>query len=208
MPQYFERQLRAKGALPDLFAALPQVGKINPSDFDSQIRGRFDDIDALGEQQKAFVARQQQARVNAMRGALQNPGRFASNGQWINPVGGVKPAFEYGHYPSGGKHNAYDFAVPKGTQVVAPYGGKIIKAGDWGTGFGTAYGVQFDNGTFGILGHLASLALKAGDIFTAGQLLGLSGSTGNSTGPHLHFETRTDLNDPSTSFDPGYLFGW
>lgn len=213
-----DRVLRRPGEPIDLFAAVPRIGENNPSNFDEQIRRRFGTVQELGAQQNEFVNRQAQqalqARQAAMQRALQTPQNYmpqmqaGGKGQWLSPVKG-KPWFGFGQeYKNGGYHQGLDWAIPSGTQILAPAGGKVLEYGFQEDGFGNHLRVQFDNGTYGILGHLASAALKAGDVFTAGQLLALSGNSGKSTGDHLHFETRKDLYEPKSAFDPSYLFGW
>src|SRR6478735_1896934 len=97
-------------------------------------------------------------------------------------------------------------------QVPSPAAGGVIEALlDTGNkGFGKNVRVKFDNGSYGIFGHLSSWLgnLKVGSKFTGGSQLGYTGNSGDSSGDHLHFETRWNLYDPGTSFDPSSWFGW
>lgn len=130
-------------------------------------------------------------------------------GAYVNPVPGYSPSGRWGKYPvSGGKHNALDFAVPSGTRVGSPVTGKVVVAGWDSGGFGNSVRIQADNGAFWILGHLSGLNVKQGQRVSAGQLIGKSGSTGRSTGPHLHLEARHSLYSPSSAFNFSSLFGW
>jgi murein DD-endopeptidase MepM/ murein hydrolase activator NlpD len=88
--------------------------------------------------------------------------------------------------------------VPIGTNVVAAHGGTVVKAGPNGAGDGPAYGnaivIKHGNGLYTQYAHLSRVDVKVGQVVTTGQHIGLSGNTGNSTGPHLHFEVRTTPN--------------
>ncbi|QLH23279.1 M23 family metallopeptidase [Streptomyces sp. Rer75] len=95
-------------------------------------------------------------------------------------------------------HSGQDFVVPTGTPVRAVHTGVVVKAGPNGAGDGSAYGnaivIKHDNGTYSQSAHLSRIDVRIGQSVTTGQQIGLSGSTGNSTGPHLHFEIRTTPN--------------
>ncbi|KUN78800.1 M23 family metallopeptidase [Streptomyces griseoruber] len=102
-------------------------------------------------------------------------------------------------------HSGQDFAVPSGTKVVAAHGGTVVKAGGNGAGDGPAYGnaivVKHGNGTYSQYAHLSHIDVKVGQIVKTGQRIALSGNTGNSSGPHLHFEIRKTANYGS-AIDP------
>jgi murein DD-endopeptidase MepM/ murein hydrolase activator NlpD len=92
---------------------------------------------------------------------------------------------------SKGYHTGIDMAVPVGTEVVAVADGKIEPA-NWGKSYGIQ-AVQKVEGGWVIYAHLSKLEVKAGDKVVKGQKIGLSGNTGNSSGPHLHFEMRDNI---------------
>ena len=92
---------------------------------------------------------------------------------------------------SKGYHTGVDFAVPTGTNVLAVADGKI-EAANWGAAYGTQL-VQKVEGGWVIYAHLSKALVKAGDKVTKGQHIGESGNTGNSSGPHLHFEMRDNI---------------
>ncbi|MET9697183.1 M23 family metallopeptidase [Streptomyces sp. NPDC006529] len=96
------------------------------------------------------------------------------------------------------KHSGQDFAVPVGTKVHAVHAGVVVKAGPNGAGDGPAYGnaivIKHATGTYSQYAHLSRVQVKVGQKVSADQLIALSGNTGNSTGPHLHFEIRTTPN--------------
>ncbi|ELS55301.1 M23 family metallopeptidase [Streptomyces viridochromogenes] len=95
-------------------------------------------------------------------------------------------------------HSGQDFAVPSGTQVVAAHGGTVVKAGGNGAGDGPAYGnavvIKHGNGSYSQYAHLSRIDVKVGQVVKTGQQIARSGNTGNSSGPHLHFEIRTTAN--------------
>jgi len=88
-------------------------------------------------------------------------------------------------------HSGVDFAVPTGTEIIAVADGKIENA-NWGKSYGIQ-AVQKVAGGWVIYAHLSKLDVKPGDVVKAGQRIGASGNTGNSTGPHLHFEMRDNI---------------
>ncbi|GHD20766.1 hypothetical protein GCM10010313_53920 [Streptomyces violarus] len=119
---------------------------------------------------------------------------------WVDPVKKYKLSASFAQ--NGGmwahKHSGQDFAVPSGTQVVAAHGGTVVKAGGNGAGDGPAYGnavvIKHGNGTYSQYAHLSKVTVNVGQIVKTGQEIAKSGSTGNSSGPHLHFEIRTTAN--------------
>lgn len=96
-------------------------------------------------------------------------------------------------------HRATDIANRGGPSIVASQGGTVITAG-WGGGYGNYVIIDHGNGYKTLYGHMVtgSLAVKAGDRVKQGQKLGIMGSTGRSTGPHLHFEIK----GPNGNVDP------
>lgn len=84
-------------------------------------------------------------------------------------------------------HNGVDYGVPTGTRIVAPHGGKIVENILDSTGYGWYVKIENDN-EGSILGHFKEQSqCRVGTEVKQGDLVGLSGSTGNSTGPHLHW---------------------
>ncbi|MYS24925.1 Murein DD-endopeptidase MepM and murein hydrolase activator NlpD, contain LysM domain [Streptomyces sp. DvalAA-14] len=88
------------------------------------------------------------------------------------------------------KHSGQDFVVGTGTTVRAAHTGTVVEAG-WGGAYGNNIVIKHDDHTYSQYGHLSHLGVSVGERVITGQTIGLSGSTGNSTGPHLHFEVRT-----------------
>lgn len=92
---------------------------------------------------------------------------------------------------SRGYHTGCDFAVPVGTDIIAVADGKI-EAANWGKAYGTQL-VQKVDGGWVIYAHLSKALVKAGDKVKKSQHIAESGNTGNSSGPHLHFEMRDNI---------------
>jgi murein DD-endopeptidase MepM/ murein hydrolase activator NlpD len=91
---------------------------------------------------------------------------------------------------SSGYHTGVDFSVGSGTPVSAITEGEVVTAGDGGA-YGNQVVIRHADGHYSQYAHLSSISVSVGQQVAAGDQIGLSGSTGNSTGPHLHFEVRT-----------------
>jgi murein DD-endopeptidase MepM/ murein hydrolase activator NlpD len=88
------------------------------------------------------------------------------------------------------KHSGQDFVVPSGTTVRAAHTGTVVTAG-WGGAYGNNIVIKHGSHLYTQYGHLSKIEVHVGEKVTTGEEIGKSGSTGNSTGPHLHFEVRT-----------------
>ncbi|MFD5716019.1 peptidase [Streptomyces pharetrae CZA14] len=91
---------------------------------------------------------------------------------------------------SSGSHTGVDFHAASGTSVHSVGSGTVVEAG-WGGAYGNQVVIRMHDGTYTQYGHLSSIGVSVGQTVTPGQQIGLSGATGNVTGPHLHFEART-----------------
>lgn len=111
---------------------------------------------------------------------------------FVAPVGGgTSTAYKAsGAMWSSGYHTGVDFRASSGTTVKAVGAGTVVSAG-WGGAYGNEVVIRHADGKYSQYGHLSQLSVSNGQSVTAGQAIGLSGSTGNSSGPHLHFEIRT-----------------
>ncbi|PYS82084.1 MAG: hypothetical protein DMF67_14245 [Acidobacteria bacterium] len=98
-----------------------------------------------------------------------------------NPFGGGSAEF----------HPGQDIAAPRGTSVVAAADGTVVQAG-WQNGYGQEVVVDHGHGLTTRYGHLSKIEVAAGQSIRRGEELGQVGSTGRSTGPHLHYEVRID----------------
>jgi murein DD-endopeptidase MepM/ murein hydrolase activator NlpD len=101
-------------------------------------------------------------------------------------------------------HTGVDIALPYGTPVAATGDGVVLGSG-WQPGYGWSVFIQHDQGYDTLFAHLSVTSVKVGDTVSPGTLVGLSGSSGNSTGPHLHYEVWKDgrLLDPRPLMDGG-----
>ncbi|MDX2605702.1 transglycosylase family protein [Streptomyces caniscabiei] len=91
---------------------------------------------------------------------------------------------------SKGYHTGVDFPVSTGSTVKSVASGEVVTSG-WGGSFGYQVVIRHADGRYTQYAHLSAISVKAGQSVSAGQRIGRSGSTGNSSGPHLHFEVRT-----------------
>ncbi|MDX3756998.1 M23 family metallopeptidase [Streptomyces mirabilis] len=105
---------------------------------------------------------------------------------------------------SSGSHTGVDFHAASGTPVHAVGSGTVVTAG-WGGAYGNQIVLKMHDGTYTMYGHLSSIGVSVGQTVTPGQQIGLSGSTGNTTGPHLHFEARTTAEYGSDMDPVAYL---
>ena len=111
-------------------------------------------------------------------------------------LGKINNEFGYRRDPFGGRgyefHAGLDIDGERGDLVIAPANGIVTKAG-WEGGYGNMIEIDHGNGLKTRYGHLSGINVQVSDAIQRGQLIGLIGTTGRSTGPHLHFEVR--LND-------------
>ncbi|MEU6365063.1 M23 family metallopeptidase [Streptomyces sp. NPDC046931] len=122
---------------------------------------------------------------------LDQPRRKAKR-SWISPVEAYRLSAGFG---SGGdrwahRHTGQDFAVPIGTPVRAVGSGRVVRV-TCGGAFGIEVVIRHSGGYCTQYAHLAAVTVGPGDRVGTGQLIAQSGTTGNSTGPHLHFEVRS-----------------
>ncbi|MCX4670536.1 M23 family metallopeptidase [Streptomyces sp. NBC_01381] len=147
---------------------------------------------------KAKAKKEREAKERAAREAERK--RLNS---YVSPITGSSISTGYqtgGAMWSSGSHSGVDFHAASGTTVHAVGSGTVVEAG-WGGAYGNNVVIQMNDGTYTQYGHMSSLSVTVGQAVTPGQQIGLSGSTGNSTGPHLHFEARTGP-DYGSDIDP------
>lgn len=111
---------------------------------------------------------------------------------YIKPISGGRLSSSFGRRsrPTKGAstyHKGVDWATPTGTAVYASCGGTVARAG-WGSGYGYVVYINHPDGRQTRYGHLSKVLVSVGQTVTQGQKIALSGNTGVSTGPHLHFE--------------------
>jgi murein DD-endopeptidase MepM/ murein hydrolase activator NlpD len=88
-------------------------------------------------------------------------------------------------------HTGLDFRASTGDPVRATANGRVVSAG-WAGGYGRMVEIDHGNGLSTRYGHMSRINVKVGEHIHIGQIVGEVGSTGRSTGPHLHYETRID----------------
>jgi murein DD-endopeptidase MepM/ murein hydrolase activator NlpD len=157
---------------------------------DARMYGQMEDrLLAQSSQISSLIRRLQQEASSETEVIAKSTGRL----RW--PVmGRITSGFGYRVHPIFGtrkNHTGIDISRPTGTPVAAADGGKVIFAG-WYGGYGKAVVVVHGNGIATLYGHLSRISVSAGSVVNKGQLVGLVGSTGYSTGAHLHFEVRVN----------------
>ncbi|MEU2508106.1 M23 family metallopeptidase [Streptomyces sp. NPDC007863] len=145
---------------------------------------------------RAEAKRKAEARAQEIREAKERAAREAERRRLASfnlPVAGSYVSTGYktgGSLWSSGSHSGVDFHASYGSSVVSVGSGTVVEAG-WGGAYGNNIVIRMNDGTYTQYGHLSSIGVYVGQSVEPGQQIGVSGSTGNSTGPHLHFEART-----------------
>lgn len=181
---YPGQQLKVKVSTPDT----PQTYQIRPGDTLISIARQLN-VDYLELQKYNHVPDASKIYIGM---ELTIPGAAAapvplSTARFIWPVEGTITS-KYGQRDSGW-HDGLDLSVPVGKNVVAAASGTVTKSG-WGTGYGYMVIIKHADGYETLYAHNSKLMVKVGDAVKTGQVVALSGNTGRSTGPHLHFEVR------------------
>jgi murein DD-endopeptidase MepM/ murein hydrolase activator NlpD len=178
--------------------------------------------DMLQQQQDAIIAAAMQSVWNQVQlwSQSNNVGQIpASPGHstqyrfiWPEPTAHISQGFgpsslvlepPYGGYPH--FHTGIDLVEPFGSPVFAADDGVVALVGSSSSGYGNYVVIAHSGGLDTLYGHLSAALVKVGQAVTQGQPVGLEGSSGNSTGPHLHFELRTNQRpiDPTPYLPPG-----
>ena len=175
----------------------------------------IEELNASSAQVSAMLKERQAARAAAAAAAAaaaQSSGGQGASDNWVQgtgqlgwPVSGeITSPYGYRVHPIWGTtiyHSGIDIGVDEGTPVHAADGGVVVWSG-WMGGYGYAVVIDHGNGLSTLYGHNSELAVDEGQSVAKGQVISYAGSTGNSTGPHVHFEVRLN-GDP---VDPmGYL---
>ncbi len=148
--------------------------------------------------------------VRRARAGPTSVGQVAAGGRAAGldvPVGGsyrITARFgDRGPHWASGRHTGLDFAAEPGTPVLAAAGGRVVAAGPAGR-YGNLVVIDHGGGVVSYSAHLSAVMVTEGDILAVGQQLGAVGSSGNATGPHLHFEVRV----AGTARDPAAYLSW
>ncbi|MGV8905975.1 MAG: murein hydrolase activator EnvC family protein [Acetobacterium sp.] len=137
----------------------------------------------LQSQIQALMAQQNAANGSTTGGSTS----FVPSGSYTWPCGGsITSPFGPRTDPYTGNHQGVDIGASTGTSVLAMGNAQVLSAG-WNGGYGNCVIIDMGNGMQAYYGHLSSISVSAGQTVNQGDLLGAVGSTGNSTGPHLHF---------------------
>jgi murein DD-endopeptidase MepM/ murein hydrolase activator NlpD len=147
------------------------------------------DAQDAADQAAAAARARTQARAAAARKAAEaaKARAVARAHRWVVPVAGYTLTSGFG-WRWGKMHPAQDLAVPTGTPVHALSSGTVVFSG-WSTeGYGYMVKIRYWDGTVSWMAHNSRLVVAVGDEVEPGQLVSYSGSTGNSTGPHVHLE--------------------
>ncbi|MBD0422480.1 M23 family metallopeptidase [Streptomyces sp. TRM S81-3] len=189
-------------------AAVDTTAASNASTVASAVQAQAEAQAKAAKTAKAAKVAKAQAAANAKKATTAKKAAVTKKAaSWVDPVKGYTLTASFAQ--NGGmwahKHSGQDFAVPVGTNVVAAHGGTVVKAGPNGAGDGPAYGnaivIKHGNGTYSQYAHLSRVDVRVGQVVATGQHIAKSGNTGNSSGPHLHFEIRTTPNYGS-AIDP------
>lgn len=164
-------------------------------------------IQQLEEKQRRIeneiVEEMRRAEIERLRrmqnGSYQGPTHLVPGGyMWPLPNRGRRHITAYygdgyqAGYP-GTFHSGIDIGCSTGTKVYATKGGEVIMAGYSSTGYGKRVMIYHGGNMYSLYGHGSKILVKVGQIVNQGDLIMLSGNTGNSTGPHLHFEMRKGI---------------
>ncbi|MEU9608393.1 M23 family metallopeptidase [Streptomyces sp. NPDC048057] len=170
---------------------------------------------AVGQKREA-VARAEAAaeakrKAEAERKAAERAAREAERQRLMNsyqlPVAGSQVTTSYeanSSLWSSGSHTGVDFHASSGTQVVSVGAGTVVEAG-WAGSYGYNVVIKMRDGSYTQYAHLSSVTVGEGQAVMPGQQIGRAGSTGNSTGAHLHFEVRTSAEYGSDVNPVAYL---
>src|SRR3954466_2293909 len=185
------RVRRMRGVFTDLGLDMAQLEAATPR---SGVGGPFVPV-KLGADASQFE--RQLNRINATRAQVERLNRTLALVPYRKPVIGeveFTSGFGVRSDPFLGRpamHTGLDFRAAMGDPVRATANGKVSSSG-WAGGYGRMVEIDHGNGLATRYGHLSEINVKVGDVIKIGQVIGAVGSTGRSTGPHLHYETRID----------------
>ncbi|KUN16665.1 peptidase [Streptomyces antibioticus] len=174
------------------------IGDSVADQIDAQAAAQEQAAEEAAQKKAEELARKKAAaKAKKEREAKERAARAAAERKRLNtfvaPISGSYISTGYkagGAVWSSGSHTGVDFHAASGTPVHAVGSGTVVEAG-WGGSYGNNIVIRMNDGTYTQYGHLSSIGVSVGQTVTPGQQIGLSGATGNVTGPHLHFEART-----------------
>lgn len=185
------RMRRMRGVVSDLGLSLSNLEAAVPR---AAMGGPFVPVKLTAN---AGAFEKQLYRINATRAEMDRLNRTLAQVPYRKPVVGeveFTSGFGVRSDPFLGRpamHTGLDFRAATGDPARVTANGKVVSAG-WSGGYGRMVEVDHGNGLSTRYGHLSEINVKVGETVKIGQVIGLVGSTGRSTGPHLHYETRID----------------
>jgi murein DD-endopeptidase MepM/ murein hydrolase activator NlpD len=185
------RVRRMRGVFTDLGLDMAQLEAATPR---SAIGGPFVPVKLSAD---AGTFERQLHRINVARTQMQRLNATLALVPYRKPVIGeveFTSGFGVRSDPFLGRpamHTGLDFRAATGDPVRVTANGKVVSSG-WMGGYGRMVEVDHGNGLSTRYGHLSEIHVRVGDVVKIGQVVGAVGSTGRSTGPHLHYETRID----------------
>ncbi|MEU8641747.1 MULTISPECIES: M23 family metallopeptidase [unclassified Streptomyces] len=188
------------------------IGDSVAEQIDEQADAQQHAADVAAAREKAEQAARKKAAEQAAkaRETKQRAARAAERKRlntFVLPIAGSYVSTGYktgGSLWSSGSHTGVDFHAASGTSVHSVGAGTVVTAG-WGGAYGNQVVIKMHDGTYTMYGHLSSIGVSVGQTVTPGQQIAISGSTGNTTGPHLHFEARTTAEYGSDMDPVAYL---
>ncbi|MDP4118334.1 MAG: peptidoglycan DD-metalloendopeptidase family protein [Bacillota bacterium] len=149
---------------------------------------------AAAQKEKDALNKQLEKELAALKDTSTNSPPVKYSGgkmQWPIPQGGtITCPFGYRTYPSVGMHTGLDIAIKVGSTIAAAEAGTVIKIVNGTTGYGKYLMINHGNGVVTLYGHTSKIDVQLGQQVARGEKIAEVGSTGFSTGPHLHFEVR------------------
>jgi murein DD-endopeptidase MepM/ murein hydrolase activator NlpD len=152
-------------------------------------------------QEAEAQARQRNAALAAFAKKAEVQAAKIEKNLWVMPLSSYRLSAGFGEtsYLWASIHTGLDLSAPSGTQILAVANGTVTEVGYDGS-YGNKTVVTLEDGTEIWFCHQTSYAVEVGDTVTAGEVIGYVGSTGNTTGPHLHLEVRPGGGDPVDPF--------
>ena len=226
--QYTEARERAEEIKAEYEATLEQLGE-KQEEYEAekaQLEAKIAEASALIEQLEEEINSNYElylevlAQEEALESDIQNKiaelerqeaaNSITSTGTYIWPLPGYSPGSAYGWrmhpiYHEMRFHAGEDIGAPTGTPILAADSGVAAVYPDNGNGYGNYIMINHGGGRVTLYAHMSAFAISGGATVAQGQVIGYVGSTGNSTGPHLHFEVRVNgaTTDPKQYFNFG-----
>ena len=178
----------------DAYAALYAQAEAQKQALQNQINAKVAEL--VAQEQAARQAAQRQAQQTGQPVTYNAQASVGATGtmQWPAVGHGISSPFGYRIHPiyhTQKMHTGVDINVAYGTPVMAADGGTVILSG-WNGGYGNCIVINHGNGITTLYGHMSSLVASVGQSVSKGQVIGYVGSTGASTGPHLHWEVAVN----------------